>query len=162
MPKPLDIATPSDREVVVTREFDAPRELVWDCYTKPELVRRWLTGPPGWSMPSCEIELSVGGKYRYVLAGPGGQEMGLGGTFREIVRPERIVSTELFDEDWTGGETLVTTRFADLGNNRTSVSVTVLYSSREAREGALATGMTTGMEAGYQQLDRVLAEELAG
>ena len=158
MPKSLEIATPSDRYVVVTREFDAPRDLVWDCHTKPELVRRWLSGPPGWTMPTCLIDLRVGGKYRYVLRSESGEEMGFGGTFREIVRPERIVSNELFDQDWTGGETLVTTTFADHAGRRTTVTVTVLYSSREAREGALATGMTTGMEAGYQQLDRLLAE----
>jgi uncharacterized protein YndB with AHSA1/START domain len=161
MPMALQIATPSDREVVITREFDAPRDLVFDCHTRPELVRRWLLGPPGWTMPVCEIDLRVGGKYRYVWRGPNGEEMGMGGTFREVARPERLASSELFDEDWTGGETLATTEFTEHGG-RTTAKVTVLYASKEAREGALATGMTEGMEAGYQRLDELLAAEVAG
>jgi uncharacterized protein YndB with AHSA1/START domain len=172
MPKPLEIATPSDREVRITRDFDAPRELVWDCHTKPELVRRWISGPPGWSMRVCEIDLRVGGRYRYVLSGPSGggyrhvlsgpngEEMGWGGVFREIRRPEFISATEQFDEDWTGGETLVSTRFEER-DRRTTVTVTIVYSSNEARDGAIATGMTDGMEAGYQLLDQLIAEQVA-
>ena len=160
MPMPLQIAMPSDREVKITRDFDAPRELVWDCHTRPELVRRWLPGPPGWTMMVCEIDLRVGGRYRYVLSGPGGEEMGWGGTYLEVVRPEQIAATELFDQDWTGGETLVGTRF-DEAAGRTTVTVTVLYASKEARDGAIATGMTDGMEAGYQLLDQLLAERTA-
>ncbi len=160
MSAPLKIETPSDREVVITRSFDAPRDLVFDCYTKPALVRRWLLGPPGWTMPVCDIELRVGGRYRYVWVSPQGNEMGMGGIFREIVPAERIVANELFDEDWTGGETLVTTRFAENGG-RTTVTVTVLYASKEAREGALASGMTDGMEQGYRRLDELLSDEQA-
>lgn len=160
MAQPLQIATPSDLEVVITREFDAPRELVFDCHTKPELVRRWLLGPPGWTMPVCEIDLRIGGRYRYVWRRPNGEEMGMGGVFRDIARPERIASNELFDQDWTGGETLVTTRFTER-DGRTTSTMTVLYASNEAREGALATGMTEGMEAGYQRLDELLATKLA-
>ena len=143
---------------MITRSFDAPRALVFDCHTRPELVRRWLLGPPGWTMPVCDIDLSVGGRYRYVWRGPNGEEMGMGGVFREIVRPERIVTNELFDEDWTGGETLVTTMFTE-EDGRTLSTVTVLYASKAARDGALATGMTDGMEAGYQRLDEVLAAD---
>lgn len=156
MTRPLEIATPSDREVVITRDFDAPRDLVFDCHTKPDLVRRWLLGPPGWTMPVCDIDLRVGGRYRYVWRGPNGEDMGMGGVFREIVRPERIVTNELFDEDWTGGETLVTTVFTEQGG-RTRSTVTVLYASNQAREGALATGMADGMESSYQHLDELLA-----
>jgi len=160
MAQPLQIATPSDLEVVITREFDAPRELVFDCHTKPDLVRRWLLGPPGWTMPTCEIDLRVDGRYRYVWRGPNGEEMGMGGIFREVARPERLATSELFDQDWTGGETQVTTRFTER-QGRTTSTITVLYSSKEAREGALATGMTYGMEAGYQRLDELLATEHA-
>ncbi len=160
MPMPLQIATPSDREVKITRDFDGPRELVWDCHTKPELVRRWISGPPGWSLAVCEIDLRAGGKYRYVLNGPDGVEMGWGGTYSEIRRPEFITATEKFDEDWTGGETVVSTRFDEM-DRRTTVTVTVLYASKEARDGAIATGMTDGMEAGYQLLDKLLAERTA-
>lgn len=156
MPAPLTLSTPSDREVVITRDFDAPRALVFDCHTKPELVRRWLLGPPGWTMPVCDIDLRVGGRYRYVWRSADGREMGMGGIFREIARPERLVTNELFDEDWTGGETLVTTVFTEEGG-RTTSTVTVVYGSKEARDGALATGMTEGMEAGYQRLDELFA-----
>jgi uncharacterized protein YndB with AHSA1/START domain len=153
----LTVTTPTDRDVVITRAFDAPRALVFDAYTKPDLVRRWLLGPPGWTMPVCEIDLRVGGKYRYVWEHAGGQKMGMGGTFREIARPSRLVSSELFDEDWTGGETLVTTEFMERAG-KTTVTTTILYSSKEAREAALRTGMTEGMEAGYANLDAVLTD----
>ncbi len=160
MPMPLQIATPSDREVKITRDFDAPRELVWDCHTKPELLRRWISGPPGWSLALCEIDLRPGGKYRYVLNGPDAVEMGWVGTYREIRRPEFLAATEKFDEDWTGGETLVSTRF-DEADRRTTVTVTVLYASKEARDGASATGMTDGLAAGYLLLHKLLADRAA-
>ena len=160
MAAPLQISTPSDLEVVITRAFDGPRDLVFDCHTKPELVRRWLLGPPGWTMPVCEIDLRVGGTYRYVWRGPAGEEMGMGGVFEEVARPERFASRERFDQDWTGGETLATTEFTEAGN-RTICTVTVKYSSKEARERALASGMTEGMEAGYRRLDELLTVKAA-
>src|SRR3989454_4488921 len=100
----LQITTPSDREIAMTRVFDAPRSLVFDAFTKPELVKQWLLGPPGWSMPVCEIDLRVGGTYRYVWRHANGNEMGMGGVYREIVAPERIVATQKFDEPWYPGE----------------------------------------------------------
>src|SRR5260370_18258160 len=103
------VTTPSDRELVMTREFAAARGMVFDALTKPELVQRWLLGPPGWTMPVCEIDLRVGGKYRYVWRNAEGREMGMGGTFTEMVRPSRLVATESYDDHWTGGETLCTT-----------------------------------------------------
>lgn len=160
MPAPLTVTVTSDREVEISRAFDAPRDLVFDCHTKAALVRRWLTGPPGWTLPVCDIDLKVGGRYRYVWRSPEGTDMGMGGVFREIARPERLVTTELFDEDWTGGETLVTTRF-DESNGVTTVTMTVLYASTQAREGALATGMAEGMEMSFAKLDTVLAEQPA-
>lgn len=160
MPAPLTVTVTSDREVEISRAFDAPRDLVFDCHTKAALVRRWLTGPPGWTLPVCDIDLKVGGRYRYVWRSPEGTDMGMGGVFREIARPERLVTTELFDEDWTGGETLVTTRF-DESNGVTTVTMTVLYASTQAREGALATGMAEGMEMSFAKLDSVLAEQPA-
>src|SRR5260370_3865932 len=104
----LKLTTRGDREIVMTRAFDAPRRLVFDALTKPELVKRWLLGPPGWSMPICEIDLRVGGTYRYVWRNTDGREMGSGGVFREIVRPERIVATEKFEQPWYPGEALAT------------------------------------------------------
>jgi len=153
---PLKVTTPSEREVVVTRVFDAPRAMVFDAHTKSDLVQRWLLGPPGWTMPVCEIDLRVGGKYRYVWQHGDGRRMGVGGTFKEIVRPSRIVVTQLFDEDWTGGETLVITELVETAG-KTTLTTTVRYASRAARDGALKTGMTTGMEAGYERLEALLS-----
>src|SRR5882757_2025059 len=108
-PAGLVVTTPSDREIVMTRVFNAPRKLVFDAWTKPELVKQWLLGPPGWSMPVCEIDLKIGGKYRYEWRRvSGGQSMGMGGVYREIVPPERIVVTEQFDEAWYPGQALIT------------------------------------------------------
>ena len=153
------VTTPTDREVVVTRVFAAPRGMVFDAHTKPELVRRWLLGPPGWTMPVCEIDLRVGGTYRYEWEhAASGQRMGVAGTFTEIVRPSRIVITQVFDQDWTGGETVVTTNLAE-EKGKTTLTTTVRYSSREARDAALKTGMTSGMEAGYERLDQLLTGE---
>ena len=152
----LSVTTRSDREILITRVFDAPRTLVFDCMSKPELVQRWLLGPPGWTMPVCEIDLRVGGRYRYVWRAPDGTEMGMGGVYREIVPPERIVQTELFDQDWTGGETVGTAVLTEK-DSRTTLTITVLYSSKEARDGALRSGMTEGMSAGYDRLAELLA-----
>jgi uncharacterized protein YndB with AHSA1/START domain len=152
----LELTTPTDREVVVTRSFEAPRERVFDAWTRPELLSRWLLGPPGWTMPVCEIDLRVGGAFRIVWRGPGGIEMGMGGVYREIAPPMRLVHTELFDVDWTGGETLVTTVLAERDGGGTSVTVTVLYASREARDAALRTGMERGMAASYDRLAEML------
>lgn len=157
MTKKLEITLPSDREIRITRAFDAPRDLVWDAYTKPELVRRWLLGPPGWEMPVCQIDLRVGGKYRYEWEDKSrDKKMGMGGTYTEVVKPEKIGSKEKFDDDWTGGETLASQVFTEKGGRTTSV-MTILYASKEARDGAAATSITDGMEAGYQRLDELLA-----
>ena len=157
MANKLEITLPSDREIVITRSFDAPRELVWDAHTKPALVRRWLLGPPGWEMPVCEIDLRIGGKYRYEWEDKArGKKMGMGGVLTEVVKPERIGSREKFDDDWTGGETVNMQVFTEAGG-RTTSTLTVHYASKQARDGAAASGMTDGMEAGYARLDEVLA-----
>ncbi len=150
----LKVTTPTDRQIAMTRVFDAPRRLVFDALTKPELVKQWLLGPPGWSMPVCEIDLKVGGAFRYVWQ-RGATEMGMGGVYREIVPPERVVHTELFDEDWTGGETLVTTVLTEQGG-KTALSLTVLYQSREARDAAIKIPMEEGVAASYDRLAELL------
>ena len=155
---PLTIATPSDREIVITRGFDAPRHLVFACYTQPPLIRRWLNSMPGWTMPVCEFDPRVGGKYRYEWKSPDGYAMAMSGVIREIEPVERIVSAEIFDEDWTGGET-VSTLLLDERDEKTTLTNTIVYSSKEARDGALATPMLEGMEMGYAKLDTLLAEE---
>ena len=152
----LKVTTPTERGIVMTRVFDAPHRLVFEALTKPELFKRWLLGPPGWSLPVCEIDLKVGGACRFVWRGPDGTDMGMRGAYREIVPPERIVHTELFDEDWTGGETLVTTVLVEDGG-KTTLTMTVLYSSREARDAALSTGMEQGVAASYDRLAELLA-----
>lgn len=152
----LKLTTRGDREIVMTRAFAAPRRLVFDAFTKPELVKRWLLGPDGWSMPVCEIDLRVGGSYRYVWRHVNGNQMGMGGVFREIVVPERIVATEKFDESWYPGEAVDTTVLSEEGGT-TSVTLTVLYESREAREAVLKSPMEQGMAATYNRLEELLA-----
>ena len=152
----LMIDTRGERELLMTREFDAPRELVWKCHTEPKLVQRWLLGPPGWTMPVCEIDLRVGGAYRYLWRNADGREMGMGGVHKEIVAPERLVTSEKFDDDWTGGETLNTLTLTQHGAG-TIYTLAVLYATAAGRAAALKSGMADGMEAGYARLDDVLA-----
>ncbi len=149
------IAPSGQREIIMTRVFDAPRDLVFDALTKPDLVKRWLLGPPGWSMPVCEIDLKVGGKYRYVWRNEDGREMGMGGTYREIVRPAKLVHTELFDEARYAGESLNTWTLTE--KNGTVLSVTTRYEIRETRDDVLKSGMETGVAASYDRLDEILA-----
>ncbi len=151
----LKLSTRGDCEIVMTRVFDAPRELVFEALTTPALLKRWLLGPPEWTMETCEIELKVGGAYRYVWRGPGGIEMGMGGIHREIVRPERIVCTQLFDEDWTGGEAVGTIVLVER-DGKTTLTNTMRYASKEARDAVLKTPMEHGVAASYDRLAELL------
>ena len=157
MPEPLIITTPGDREIVVRRTFDAPRDLVFLCYSKPELLRRWY-GLPDWTMTVCEIDFRVGGKWRFVTRAPGGFEMGASGIYRTIEPPVRVVSTEIYDQDWTGGETIVTLTLIEQ-DGRTTATTSVLYATPEARAAAAASPMATGMEIGFKRLDQLLASK---
>ncbi|MGH9492684.1 MAG: SRPBCC family protein [Terriglobales bacterium] len=151
------ITAQGEREIVMTRVFDAPRTLVFEAYTKPELVQRWLLGPPGWTMPVCEMDLRVGGSFRWVWRRDAdGTEMGMGGVYREVVPPERLVHTERFDNPWYPGEALITTVLAEQGG-RTTLTATMLYESREARDGILKSGMERGVAASYDRLEEILA-----
>jgi len=153
----LTLTAPGEREIVMTRVFDAPRQLVFDALTKPALVKRWLLGPPGWSMPICEIDLRVGGKYRFVWRHDrNGTEMGMGGVYREIKAPERIVSTEKFDEAWYPGEAVGTLVLVEQGG-RTTLTNTMRYESRAARDAVLKSGMESGVKASYDRLAGLLA-----
>jgi uncharacterized protein YndB with AHSA1/START domain len=152
----LEITTPSDREIAFTRSFDAPRNLVFDAWTKPELLKRWLYGPNGWSLAICEVDLRVGGRYRYEWHHTNGNEMGMGGIYKEVMPPARIVNTQLFDQDWTGGEAVGTLVLTEKDGKTTTVN-TVLYASKQARDGALSTPMAEGMEMGYARMDDMLA-----
>jgi len=151
----LKLTLSGDREVVFTRHFDASRQLVWDAMTKPELLKRWLFGPPGWTMEVCEMDLRVGGKYRWVWRGPDGNEMGMGGVHKEVVPPVKIVNTQLFDQDWTGGEAVGTLVLTEQ-NGKTLLTNTVRYASPEAREAVLKTPMEQGMAMGYDRLEQML------
>jgi uncharacterized protein YndB with AHSA1/START domain len=155
----LKVTTSGDREIVMTRVFDAPRNLVFDAFTKPELVRQWLLGPPGWSMPVCEIDLRVGGAYRYVWRKAGAPDMGMGGVYREIVAPERVVCTEKFDQAWYPGEAVGTLVLVEQGGE-TTVTQTVLYQSLEARDAVIKSGMEKGVAASYDRLAELLARGL--
>jgi uncharacterized protein YndB with AHSA1/START domain len=154
----LTLTTPTDQEIVMTRVFNAPRKLVFEAMTKPELVKKWLLGPPGWTMPVCEIDLRVGGTYRYVWRNADGSEMGMGGVYREIVRPERIVATEKFDEAWYPGEAVDTSVLVEQGG-RTTLTTTVRYESREIRDAVLKSPMESGVAASYDRLADLVSAE---
>jgi uncharacterized protein YndB with AHSA1/START domain len=163
MPKPLEVTLPSDREVRVTRSFAAPRTLVWDAHTKPELVQQWMLGPPGWTMPVCEMDVRVGGKYRWRWkSDEDGKEFGFFGSFLEVVAPRRLVHEESFDPGDVGGampsdEPAIITAELEEERGVTTLTVTMLFPSKEARDGAVSTGMTQGMEMGYERLDGMVA-----
>ena len=152
----LKLTAPGEQEIVMTRVFDAPRQLVFDAHTKPELVKRWLLGPPGWSMPVCEIDLRVGGKFRYVWQNDrDGTKMGMGGVYREITAPERIVNTEKFDEAWYPGDAVGPLVLVEEGG-RTRLTYTMRYESRAARDAVLKSGMESGVAASYDRLADLL------
>jgi uncharacterized protein YndB with AHSA1/START domain len=152
----LKVTAQSEREIVMTRDFDAPRRLVFDALTKPELLKRWLGVFGGWELAVCDVDLKVGGAYRYVWRrSSDGSEMGLRGVYREIVPPERLVCTELFDEAWYPGESLITTTLAEQGG-RTTFTSTILYESQEARDAVLKSPMERGVAASYSKLAELL------
>ena len=155
MPNPVEIDTPTDREVRMRRAFDAPPALVFDAHTVPALLRRWY-GPPGWEMTVCDIDLKPGGKFCYVTKQPSGREIGQFGTFREVSRPRLVVHTENW-EDWNPGEVLVTADFAADGEG-TLLSVATLFPSKDIRDQLIAHGMTDGAEAAYRKLDALLSD----
>jgi len=152
----LEITTPSEREIVMSRVFDASRSLVFDAWTKPELLKRWLGVRGGWSMVVCKVDLRVGGAYRFVWRGPDGVEMGMGGVYREIVPPERLVATESFDDPWYLGDAVDTTVLVEEGG-KTTATTTVLYESEETRDAVLESGMARGVAESYDMLAEYLA-----
>ena len=141
--------TPSDREIVMTRVFDAPRRLVWEAWTNPEHLPHWMLGPDGWTMPVCEIDLRPGGSWHFLWRRADGTEMGMRGLYKEVVPPERLVSTESWGGDWP--ETINTLTLTEEGG-KTTVTQRVLYPSKEARDAALQTGMKDGVAASFDRL----------
>lgn len=155
--QPVLLTTPADKEIMITRSFAAPQAQVFDAFTRPELVRRWMN-TSGWQLGVCEIDLQTGGAMRYVWCREDGREMGLSGEFQEINRPQRIVHTEVFDEDWTGGETQVTTTFED-SSGHTLMTMTIRYASQAARNAVLKSPMEEGIGENFNHLDKLLRSE---
>jgi len=149
----LKVSLPTEREVVMTRVFDAPRRLVFDALTKPELLRRWF-GPRGWSLVVCEADLKLGGAWRWVLRGPDGRDMGMRGIYQEITPPERLVSTESFDD--YPGESLNTLILSE-EDGKTTFTITVRYASQEIRDAVIKSGMEHGAAECYDKLAEMLA-----
>jgi uncharacterized protein YndB with AHSA1/START domain len=157
----LQVTTPSDREISMTRVFDAPRDFIFDAHTRPELIRRWLGARAGWSMPVCDVDLKVGGSYRYVWAmDDGSMEMGMGGVFLEIARPERLVNTEKFDQSWYEGDAVDTLTLIEKGG-KTTLTMTVRYQSQAVRDAVLKSPMKEGMADGYDSLAKLAASMAA-
>ena len=149
----LKVSLPTEREVVLTRVFDAPRRLVFDALTKPELLKRWF-GPRGWSLVVCEADLKVGGAWRWVLRGPDSRDMGMRGVYQEITPPERLVSTESFDD--YPGESLNTLILSE-EDGKTTFTITVRYASQEIRDAVIKSGMEHGAAECYDKLAEMLA-----
>ncbi|HEY7047780.1 MAG TPA: SRPBCC family protein [Jatrophihabitantaceae bacterium] len=145
----------SDEEIAITRDFAAPRELIFDLHTRPEHVTKWLLGPEGWSMPTCEIDLRPGGAWHFGWRNVDGDELEMTGEFTEVVRPERYVNTERWGGEWP--ETLHTTTFTERGGI-TTVTQVVRYPSKADRDAALATGMMSGVERSHALLDELVAQ----
>lgn len=149
----LTVTTPSDREIAVTRVFDAPRRLIFEAWTKPEHLPHWMLGPKGWTMPVCEIDLRPGGAWHFVWRRSDGTEMGMRGVYREIAPPERLVSTESWGGDWP--ETINTLILSE-EDGKTTMTLTILYPSKEARDAAFKTGMKEGMAESFDRLAEYL------
>lgn len=147
-------ATPTDREVVITRVVDAPRHIVFDAWTNPKHIPNWLIGPPGWTMPVCEIDLRPGGSWHYLYRKSNGSEMDMRGSYREVSPPSRLVSTESWGAQWP--ETVNTMDLTEDGG-QTTITITMSYPSKEARDAALKTGMKEGSDQSFVKLDALLA-----
>ena len=155
-PGNLTITTPTDRDIAMTRVFDAPRRLVFAAHTKPELLKRWLGVFGGWALVACEIDLRVGGGSRFVWRRADGRSMGMRGVYREIEAPERIVTTESFDDPWYEGEAVGTLLLVERGG-RTTLTNTLRYASKQVRDAVLKSPMERGVSASYDKLADLLA-----
>jgi uncharacterized protein YndB with AHSA1/START domain len=157
--KKFHVGPRGDREIAIVRTFDAPRELVYEAWTRPELVKRWLGAFGGWQLDVCEMDLREGGAYRWVWKNPErNKTMGAGGVFREITAPARIVMTQRFDDPWFEGEALITTTF-DEKDGRTTLTELCRYETTAIRDGVLRSPMESGVEAGYDALAKLVGSE---
>jgi len=149
----LKVTTPTEREIVMTRVFDAPRRLVFEAWTDPKYLPHWILGPEGWTMPVCEIDLRPGGEWHFVWRRSDDTEIEMRGVYREVAPPERLVSTESWGGNWP--ETLNTLLLSE-EDGQTTITQTVLYPSTEARDAALKTGMKEGVSQSFDRLDEYL------
>jgi uncharacterized protein YndB with AHSA1/START domain/DNA-binding transcriptional ArsR family regulator len=154
-PGTLHFATAGDREIVMKRAFAARRELVFDAFVRPDLLKRWFYGKPGGTLAVCEVAMKAGDSFRYVWRDADGTEMGMRGACLAFVRPDRIVATEQFDVPWYPGEAVGTIEFEE-HNGMTVLTQTIRYGSAAAREMALETGMEHGIAFGYDRLAKLL------
>ena len=150
------VTLPTDEQILITREFDAPKDLVYKAFTTPELVERWWTAKRG-EMTTCEIDLRVGGKWRYVMQTPDGIEVGFHGEYREIVPNERIVSTEIFEGMPEGApeEAAVNTATFTEENGRTKLEILVQHSNKQFRDMHVESGMEAGLQDAMDLLEEV-------
>jgi uncharacterized protein YndB with AHSA1/START domain len=148
-PNTTKFTTPTDREIVMTRVFDAPRRLIWEAWTNPEHPPHWMLGPEGWTMPVCEIDLRPGGTWHFVWHHANGDDMEMRGVYREITPPERLVYTESWGGDWPESLNTLTLTEED---GKTTVTQRLLYPSKEARDRALNSGMKEGVEPTFNRL----------
>jgi uncharacterized protein YndB with AHSA1/START domain len=155
MAKSLKVEARGDREIVMAWRFDAQRRLVFDAWTKPALLMRWFGGPRDWNLTACQVDLRVGGAYRFVTTRNDGMEMGWGGVYREVVAPERLVFTEIFDNPWYPGEAIITQEFDEAGG-ATIFTTTILHATSEARDAVLKSPMKKGVTEGCRRLDEFL------
>lgn len=155
---PLSVALPSDTQIVITRGFVAPPHLVYACYTQPSLIKRWLTGPDGWTMPVCTYDARPGGAYRFEWHGPDKAFLALSGEISRIDAIRYIDSSELFDHGVMGPAYRAELLF-ELEGRGTKLVNTLTYTSLAHRDMVAATGMAEGMEMSFQSLDRLLAAE---
>jgi uncharacterized protein YndB with AHSA1/START domain len=153
----LKVTLPSDREVRLTRVFDAPRAMVYEALTQPALIERWF-GPHGFSLDVCEVDLREGGRWRYVIRGPDGKTMGMGGKYIALTPPDGLVHTEAFDD--FPGEARVTTLLTE-ANGKTTLEVTSRAPSKEIRDALVASGMEHGAAETYDRLAELLVVQLA-
>jgi uncharacterized protein YndB with AHSA1/START domain len=153
------VTTPSDTEILIERDFDAPKQLVYKAYTTPELVRRWWPGERG-EMETCEIDLRVGGKWRYAMVAKGGFQVAFHGEYSEIVPNERLVTTEVYEGAPPGLEDPITIATFTEGDGRTTLSMLTQVESREVRDMIIDSGMEGGVQEGMDLLEQI-ARELA-
>ncbi|HWM03356.1 MAG TPA: SRPBCC family protein [Actinophytocola sp.] len=157
----LAVTTSTDRDIVLTRQFAAPRELVFDAHTKPELLRRWF-GPHDWTLAECDVDLRPGGAWRYLMHGPNGAEMTLRGVYLEVAPPERLVTTESNVDCYARAdhESLATMEFAECAGG-TLLTNTISFATREVRDAVLGTEMERGVAQGLDRLAELLASRLS-